>query len=389
MSDIMTRLGNYPEVSFINHMSYQELRDKMVDDYEKKLKEITGEEKKLAMGDPYRLILYSCAVAIYQGYQFEDRAAKRGPLKYSKGDYLDNLAAFKGVLRNEASPAKTNIRFTLSVALTKEAVIPVGTRVKGTDLYFETTEKGKIKPGETSVDIQAVCQKAGIEGNGYMPGSIKTLVDLLPYTLKVENISESSGGTERETDDELAERIYLAPSSYSTAGTEGAYEYWVKTYEERPMKFRITSELPGEVDIYTMSPDGEMPDDDYIKRLEEYLKCRTIKPLTDNVVVKRPEIISYDITFSYHINEENRDIEETINGNVRTACENYITAQREIGKDIDPSELIGMLYEAGAVKILLTSPNYTEITNSQVAIMGNLQMDYRGIKERSAKGGQT
>ena len=155
------------------------------------------------------------------------------------------------------------------------------------------------------------------------------------------------------------------------------------------MKFRITSELPGEVDIYTMSPDGGMPDDDYIKRLEEYLKCRTIKPLTDNVVVKRPEIISYDITFSYHINEENRDIEETINGNVRTACENYITAQREIGKDIDPSELIGMLYEAGAVKILLTSPNYTEITNSQVAIMGNLQMDYRGIKERSAKGGQT
>ena len=49
MSDIMTRLGNYPEVSFINHMSYQEIRDKMVDDYEKKLKEINGEEKKLAM----------------------------------------------------------------------------------------------------------------------------------------------------------------------------------------------------------------------------------------------------------------------------------------------------------------------------------------------------
>ena len=84
MSDIMTRLGNYPEVSFINHMSYQELRDKMVDDYEKKLKEITGEEKKLAMGDPYRLILYSCAVAIYQGYQFEDRAAKEDCLNTAK-----------------------------------------------------------------------------------------------------------------------------------------------------------------------------------------------------------------------------------------------------------------------------------------------------------------
>ena len=39
------------------------------------------------------------------------------------------------------------------------------------------------------------------------PGSIKTLVDLLPYTLKVENITESSGGMDRETDNELAERV--------------------------------------------------------------------------------------------------------------------------------------------------------------------------------------
>ena len=102
MSDIMKRLENYPDVSFIDNTSYQGLQDQMINDYERKLREITGIESKLAQTDPYRLILYSCAMAIYQGYQYDDRAAKMGLLKYSTGNYLDNIAAFKGVVRNEA-----------------------------------------------------------------------------------------------------------------------------------------------------------------------------------------------------------------------------------------------------------------------------------------------
>ena len=39
----------------------------------------------LAPADPDRLILYSCAVAIYQGLQYEDKAGKMGLLKYSTG----------------------------------------------------------------------------------------------------------------------------------------------------------------------------------------------------------------------------------------------------------------------------------------------------------------
>ena len=71
----------------------------------------------LAPADPDRLILYSCAVAIYQGFQYEDKAGKMGLLKYSTGEFLDNLAAFKGVKRNEAVPASTILRFTLAAVL--------------------------------------------------------------------------------------------------------------------------------------------------------------------------------------------------------------------------------------------------------------------------------
>ena len=52
-----------------------------------------------------------------------------GLLKYSTGEFLDNLAAFKGVKRNEAVPASTILRFTLAAVLSREAVIPVGARL--------------------------------------------------------------------------------------------------------------------------------------------------------------------------------------------------------------------------------------------------------------------
>lgn len=203
MESLKNRFSDYPEVSFIENTSFIDLQTKMIEDYEKKYKELTGKEHSLAMADPYRLILYSCAAAIYQGYQYEDRAGKMGLLKYSTGEFLDNLAAFKKVKRNEAAPARTVIRFTLSAPLDRKTIIPKGTRVKGPELYFETTSAGEIPQGKLYVDIPAKCQVNGMMGNGYMPGEIRTLTDLLPYTLGVSNITQTSGGTDRESDEDL------------------------------------------------------------------------------------------------------------------------------------------------------------------------------------------
>ena len=63
------RLKNYPDVTFIEAVSFEELKEQLIKDYEKQYKELTGNAVTLAAADPYRLILYACAVAIYQGYQ--------------------------------------------------------------------------------------------------------------------------------------------------------------------------------------------------------------------------------------------------------------------------------------------------------------------------------
>ena len=252
------RLKNYPDVTFIEAISFDKLKESMVSDFEKRYRELTGNTMTLAAADPYRLILYACAVAIYQGYQYTDKAGKMGLLKYSTGDFLDNLAALKGITRNEAVPSRTTMRFTLSAVQSRKAVIPKGTRLKGQELYFETVEEGEIPAGELTTDVPTVCQTAGAIGNGYREGDITTLVDPLPFNAKVSNVEITDGGADREEDTDLAERIYLAPSKYSTAGPEPAYEYWVKTYSSAVDECRVITESPGEVDIYIMV-DGKLP----------------------------------------------------------------------------------------------------------------------------------
>mgnify|MGYP003375904885 FL=1 len=95
MADGLHKIAAYPDVSFIEETSFLALQEQMIEDYSKRLREISGEDVVLAAADPYRMILYSCAVAIYQGYQYTDKEGKMSLLKYSTGEFLDNLAAFK------------------------------------------------------------------------------------------------------------------------------------------------------------------------------------------------------------------------------------------------------------------------------------------------------
>ena len=382
MSDSLKKVSEYPDVSFIDETSFTELQDQMIQDYIKKYKEETGKDPYLAAADPYRLILYACAVAVYQGYQYEDRAGKMGLLKYSKGDFLDHLAAFKGETRNETKPASTKIRFTLSTALSRDAVIPKGIRVKGAELYFETTEEGIIQAGKLYTDIPAVCQTKGTAGNGFQEGTITTLVDPQPYTLNVYNIETTSGGTERETDEDFAERIFLSPQKYSTAGSKAAYEYWVRTFSSSISECKVETETPGEVDIYIMV-DHELPDETIKENLEEYLTQETIRPLTDKVVVKGPEAVEYEIDFTYYIRKSDMDAEASIKETVKTACQNYINWQKTIGRDITPSKLIYEIMKAGAQSVEVKKPVYTEIGKAQVAVAeeGQVTITYGGLRD--------
>lgn len=346
----LKELENYPDVDFIENKSIDEMKTDFLKDMKEEYRRLTGNELVLHDADPVKLVSEACCLQLYQIAQYANRAGKVALLKYSFGDYLENIGALKGIRRIEGSAARTRLRFTLSMKRNHVTAIPAGTRVTASDgVYFETEELLEIPAGEMIGETGAVCKEKGSKGNGYVPGMLRTMVDPVAYVDNVENIVETEGGADRESDENLAERIYLAPSSWSVAGPDDAYKYWVKTYDVAITDVRVFSPEPGIVEIYFLMQDGELPDQAIIDGVESFLRQEDVRPLTDFVMVKQPEERHYQIDATYYINESDRNRAAVIVKQVDAAVLEYIKWQRQkIGRDINPDELRKVMVMAGA-----------------------------------------
>ena len=383
MPDTLQSVFDLPDVSFIDNDTLENLQNRLILNYEEEYKRITGKEIHLHPADPLRILIYAVALDLFQIEAFVDRAGKQDLLKYSYGEFLDNLAAGRGVTRQQAAPARAMIRFTLSETKSYVVGIPAGTRVtNGDGVYFQTMEYGEVPVGSLTVDIEAECTEEGIAGNDMVPGQLNILVDPLPYVESVANTDTSSGGTELETDESLAERVYLAPSSYSVAGPDDAYVYWTKTYNTDIGSVKATSPEPCKVDIYILMADGTIPERAVIEGLQAYLADGNIRPLTDQVTVKTPTVVKFDINLTYYINRSDGAQATIIQDAVTAAVDEYVKWQTtEIGLDINPSELIKRVVAAGAKRVEVTAPEFTTIAETEVAQVNTKTVNYGGLED--------
>lgn len=380
----MKSIFEYPDVSFIDNMSISDIEEFYIKKMQERYRELTGKDLILKEADPVRLLAYSNCLLLYQIAQYADRAGKMALLKYSYGDYLDNIGALKGIIRNQGRAAKTRIRFTLSTKRPGTTIIKSGIRITASDgVYFATTDMLEIQAGELYGEVSAECRDIGTKGNGYEAGMIKTIVDPVAYVEKAENVTVSSGGADLETDENLAERIFLAPSSWSTAGPDDAYKYWVMTFNPAIADVRVESEIPGEVDIFFILKDGQMPDETMIQELTAYLKNEEVRPLTDNVIVRAPEIRVYGIDMTYYINKSDRTRASQINENVQNAVQEYVKWQKErIGRDINPDQLRKMVMTAGAKRLEIREPTFAAISYASIALQaGEANVLYGGLED--------
>ena len=384
MPDEMNAVKNLPEISFIDNKTIDQVRQEMVADYESYISEATGQTVTLERSSVHRMELYAAAAQIYQAMQYIDRQGKQSILKYSYSDFLDNLAIFKGVTRNPATPATTTLRFTLSAVRDTATGIPQGTRVSTAGAtYFATDVYAEIPAGSTAVDVPATCTVAGTDGNGFAAGELATIVDPIPYVASVTNTTATEGGAEIESDDDLAERVFLAPGAYSTAGPEDGYLYHAKAYSAAIGDVVATSnQAAGTVDIVFIMADGSTPGEEMIEGLEGYLQGKTIRPMTDLVRVAAPQEVTYTINLTYYINRSDSAKAVTIQAAVAKAVADYQTWQRAIGRDINPSQLVRMVMDAGAKRVTVTAPTYTAVDATKVsALQGDAVISYGGLED--------
>ena len=350
---------------------------------------ITGFEKAsgdtLAAGDPRRLFLLSIADVIIQQRTAINLAAQQNLLSYAQGGYLDALGQLLAVERMAESKAVTTIEFTLSQALGSVYTIPAGTQVTNGVVTFETDEDLLIPIGQTKGEVSASCTVAGPVGNDYLAGQISTIVTPMTFVSGAQTTTITTGGADAESDSDFADRIRLAPNSFSVAGPEKAYVYHAKSVSPAIIDVKVDSPTPGEVDVYVLLTDGTLPTEDTLEQIEEHLSDENIRPLTDYVVVKAPTASNYEIELHYWINQEDSSKAAQIQSDVEEAVEQYrLWQQTKIGRDITPGKLLQLVFAAGASRVddsKLKPAAWKKLEAMQVAQCTKVNVVYEGYKD--------
>lgn len=374
---------SYPDISFIDDMSLSDAMEQMKGWYEEKYREITGDSIVLHDADPEKLRMDTISYMYYQVLIYLDFMAKQNLLKYSTNGFLDNIGARCGMQRNGPTAATVTIRFTLSSIRESATIIPAGTRcTSGDDVFFEVIEDREIPPGDLSLEVRCLCTEPGEVGNEYVVGEINDMVDVIPYVQSVYNVTESSGGTDEENDEDFAERIFLKPSTYSTTGVEDAYIYWTKTADGNVGDVKVMSPEPSCVNIYFVLKNGELPGDEMIAKIYDFLSEKNRKGLCEKLTVYAPNAIEFDLDFTYYINESDRKSASMIQAKVSEAVDSYKKWQCEkIGRDINPYKLEELLMNSGIKRPEIRSPKYQKVSDMEIPKVRNMTFSYGGFED--------
>lgn len=360
---------------------------------------VTGVEDQLGEplypGDERRLFLEALAPVIVQIINETNDACRQRLLRYARNEVIDALGERMQVDRLAPTAAKTTLRFSLAEARDRSTFIPQGTRATpdGT-CHFATTAAATIPAGQTYVDISAECTEGGAAYNGYGVGAIATITDLIPYIAGVTNLDETHGGDDGEPqdsggpgDERYRERVRLAPAKLSTAGPQASYIYHAMSASPLITDVNaINDHEAGTVELIIMTADGD-PSEDVIEAVEAACNSESVRPLNDKLIVSGPERVPYDVEIKYYTTADTeQEAVAAIEGKGGALDQFNEWQQLKIGRDINPDKLRALCLapagETGAIRIEITAPTFTKLTEKQLAkFSGTLNVTHEVTEE--------
>lgn len=299
-----------------------------------------------------------------------NQACRQMLVKYSTAPVLDYLGDLVGVRRAAATPAITRMRVVFSAPLASALIIPSGTRFEsGSGQQFESVAECIAPAGAVSVETAAQATIAGAAGTGLLPGQINVLIDELPADIdSVSNTILSVGGSDAQSDERLRELIKLAPESFTTAGSRGAYRYHalqasasivdaaVKGPELRVVNGLVVSVngvQPGVVQIFPLTDSG-LPSPALLQIVELACSVEKVRPLTDFVEVLPPIEYSYSIVARLKIYDAVR-AEDVLPAAIAAARAFSESRANSLGQDVVPSQVVAALSMNGVYQVDLLS----------------------------------
>ena len=356
------------EYQFVN-TNPEELMARLIAEYEKTSK------YTMQPGSPERLLISWVASALTLIQVQINYAGNQNIPSRASGQNLDALGdLFFEKARPAAKPAVCTMRFTISEPQASAVLIPEATKVTDASgaKYWATTIDIYVPIGETYAEVQALCMNEGSEGNGYKAGQINKLVDVFPYFLKCENITESDGGSDTATDLEYYKQLKASEDAYSTAGPMGGYTYWAKTVSTdiadvvaiMPRNPDTDELMGGHVHIFALMFDGTIASETVKELILAACNEDSVRPLTDFVSTVDPDIVDYNIAFTYYVPANTPRTGAEIQQAVDDAVTEFKKWQSgKLGRDINPSYLISLLMKTGIKRVVLTEPAFTALND--------------------------
>ncbi|GHT01560.1 baseplate protein [Bacteroidia bacterium] len=298
--------------------------------------------------------------------------------QFSTAPILDYLAGLVAVERLPEAQAGCTVRFTF-VAGHGNILLPEGTRVSTSDskVIFETIDDLAVAQGTEFVDLPVLAEVSGKSANNYAVGTVNKILDPVPFVLEVSNLDVTGGGSDEESDEHLRERIKLAPSQYSTAGSRASYLFHAKSANALITDVSISSPIPGTVLIVPLTGDDDTPAQ-VLSDIYNACNAEDVRPLTDTVIVSAPVIKNYAIAVNVTLYDSADST--TSQSDITAALNEYAQSKRgKLGQDVIKSHIIeacrlGSVYDVSVTSpvsnIVVSESEYAKCTGITVNITG-------------------
>lgn len=212
-------------------------------------------------------------------------------LEDSTDEYLDKKVGDFAVYRKLGTSARGNIKITGEDG----THIQKGTTVLSqSELIFYTNDDVWINEGVAIVDVES-----GDVGEEYniIPNSIDKFAIDITGVKTVTNEEVFTGGTNRETDEELRERFFEIIRRPATSGNVYHYEQWAKEVDGiNQARVKPLWDGPGTVKVI-VSNDNNIVDNSIVEKCKKHIE--EVRPIGAEVTVITPSkldiIVSADI----------------------------------------------------------------------------------------------
>ncbi|MBU6140453.1 MAG: baseplate J/gp47 family protein [Proteobacteria bacterium] len=171
---------------------------------------------------------------------------------------------------------------------------------------------------------------------------------------------------EGESDDQLRQRIQLAPEAFTNAGSVGAYTFHALSASSNIKSVSVKSPNPGEVLVTILSKTGNgVASEELIDAVLEKLSEEDVRPLTDQVSVQSAEIVNYSVEAV--ITVYSGPSSAVVETEARAALDKFLDERHAIEKLVAVSGIYDALHVDGVKKVQLVHPTSDVATTDEQA----------------------